>query len=128
MKRVSYSVETKYKAVEMKIAGFSTKEIMKELNIKNRTQVETWWRWYRNEESYRFSQHVGKQYTYGKGLEELSEIERLKLENKRKDIELDILKKYKALERKCTSSSHRFSGSIKSKIFNQIDTRSIKHT
>ena len=31
MKRVSYSVETKYKAVEMKAAGFSTKEIMKEL-------------------------------------------------------------------------------------------------
>nr|CCP89800.1 transposase [Staphylococcus aureus] len=50
MKRVSYSVETKYKAVEMKAAGFSTKEIMKELNIKNRTQVETWWRWYRNGE------------------------------------------------------------------------------
>ena len=65
MKRVSYSVETKYKAVEMKAAGFSTKEIMKELNIKNRTQVKTWWRWYRNGESYRFSQHVGKQYTYG---------------------------------------------------------------
>ena len=87
MKRVSYSVETKYKAVEMKAAGFSTKEIMKELNIRNRTQVKTWWRWYRNGESYRFSQHVGKQYTYGKGLEELSEVEQLKLENKRKDIE-----------------------------------------
>ena len=29
--RVSYSVETKYKAVEMKIAGFSTKEIMKRI-------------------------------------------------------------------------------------------------
>nr|AXB88724.1 transposase [Staphylococcus epidermidis] len=43
MKRVSYSVETKYKAVEMKAAGFSTKEIMKELNIRNRTQVKTWW-------------------------------------------------------------------------------------
>ena len=100
VKRVSYSVETKYKAVEMKAAGFSTKEIMKELNIRNRTQVKTWWRWYRNGESYRFSQHVGKQYTYGKGLEELSEVEQLKLENKRKDIELDILKKYKALERK----------------------------
>ena len=65
MKRASYSVETKYKAVEMKAAGFSTKEIMKELNIRNRTQVKTWWRWYRNGESYRFSQHVGKQYTYG---------------------------------------------------------------
>ncbi|MDU2130716.1 MAG: IS3 family transposase, partial [Staphylococcus epidermidis] len=70
MKRASYSVETKYKAVEMKAAGFSTKEIMKELNIRNRTQVKTWWRWYRNGESYRFSQQVGKQYTYGKGLEE----------------------------------------------------------
>ena len=65
MKRVSYSVEIKYKAVEMKAAGFSTKEIMKELNIRNRTQVKTWWRWYRNGESYRFSQQVGKQYTYG---------------------------------------------------------------
>ena len=34
MKRVSYSVEIKYKAVEMKAAGFSTKEIMEELNIR----------------------------------------------------------------------------------------------
>ena len=99
MKRVAYSVETKYKAVEMKAAGFSTKEIMEELNIRNRTQVKTWWRWYRNGESYRFSQHVGKQYTYGKGLEELSEVEQLKLENKRKDIELDILK-VQGIERK----------------------------
>ena len=89
MKRVSYSVETKYKAVKMKAAGFPTKEIMKELNIRNRTQVKTQ-RWYRNGESYRFSQHVGKQYTYGKGLEKLSEVEQLKLENKRTDIELDI--------------------------------------
>ncbi|EGQ0427464.1 IS3 family transposase [Staphylococcus aureus] len=97
MKRVSYSVETKYKAVEMKAAGFSTKEIMKELNIRNRTQVKTWWRWYRNGESYRFSQQVGKQYTYGKGLEELSEVEQLKLENKRKDIELDIFKKVQGI-------------------------------
>ncbi|MCI2923711.1 IS3 family transposase [Staphylococcus hominis] len=97
MKRVSYSVETKYKAVEMKAAGFSTKEIMEELNIRNRTQVKTWWRWYQNGESYRFSQHVGKQYTYGKGLEELSEVEQLKLENKRKDIELDIFKKVQGI-------------------------------
>lgn len=100
MKRVSYSVEIKYKAVEMKAARFSTIEIMKELNIRNRTQMKTWWQWYRNRESYRFSQYIGKQYIYGKGLEELSEVEQLKLENKRKDIELDILKKYKALERK----------------------------
>ena len=30
MKRVSYSVEIKYKVVEMKAAGFSKKEIIKE--------------------------------------------------------------------------------------------------
>ena len=112
----------------MKAAGFSTKEIMEELNIRNRTQVKTWWRWYRNGESYRFSQHVGKQYTYGKGLEELSEVEQLKLENKRKDIELDILKSTRHWKGSGTNGSHRFSGSIKRKLFNQIDTRRIKHT
>lgn len=62
MKRVSYSVEIKCKAVEMKAARFSTIEIMKELNIRNRTQMKTWWQWYRNRESYRFSQYIGKQY------------------------------------------------------------------
>lgn len=100
MKRVSYSLETKYKTIELKKAGYTIKEIMEALNIRNRTQAKTWWRWYRNGETYRFSQQVGKQYAYGKGLEELSEVEQLKLENKRKDNELDILKKYKALERK----------------------------
>ncbi len=77
----------------MKKSGYSIKEIIETLNIRNRTQVETWWRWYRNGETYRFSQQVGKQYTYGKEPEELSEVEELKLENNRKDIEIDILKK-----------------------------------
>ena len=44
-KRVAYSVDTKNKAVEMKLQGYSTKQIMQELNIKNETQVETWFRW-----------------------------------------------------------------------------------
>ena len=43
-KRVAYSVDTKNKAVEMKLQGYSTKQIMQELNIKNETQVETWFR------------------------------------------------------------------------------------
>ena len=34
-KRVAYSVDTKNKAVEMKLQGYSTKQIMLELNIKN---------------------------------------------------------------------------------------------
>ena len=33
-KRVGYSVDTKNKAVEMKLQGYSTKQIMQELNIK----------------------------------------------------------------------------------------------
>ena len=48
-KRVAYSVDTKNKAVEMKLQGYSTKQIMQELNIKNETQVETWFRWYKME-------------------------------------------------------------------------------
>ncbi len=35
--RVSYPVEVKQKAVEMRLAGLPMKEIMKELNIKNNT-------------------------------------------------------------------------------------------
>ncbi len=41
-KRVAYSVDTKNKAVEMKLQGYTTKQVMQELNIKNETQVETW--------------------------------------------------------------------------------------
>lgn len=73
---------------------------MDELNIRNDTQIRTWMRWYKNGETYRFSQSVGKQYSYSKGVAELSEIEQLKLENKRQSAELEILKKYKTLERK----------------------------
>ena len=100
-KRVAYSVDTKNKAVELKLQGYSTKQVMQELNIKNRTQVETWFRWYKNGETHRFYQQVGKQYSYNKGIAELSEIDQLKLELQRKEVELEILKKYKELERKC---------------------------
>lgn len=99
MKRVSYSSDVKWKCVQLKAAGLSTKEIMDELNIRNKTQVETWWRWHRNGETNRFDQQVGKQYSYSKGIQELDEIEQLKLEIRRKDAELDVLKKYKELQR-----------------------------
>ena len=71
------------------------------LNIKNKTQVETWVRWYKNGETHRFHQPVGKHYSYNKGIAELSEIDQLKLELQRKEVELEILKKYMELERKC---------------------------
>ena len=34
---------------------------MDTLGIKNASQVKTWWRWYQNDELYRFHQPVGKQ-------------------------------------------------------------------
>ena len=54
--RAAYSVNTKNKAVEMKLQGYSIKQVMLEVNIINKTQVETWYRWYKNGETYRFLQ------------------------------------------------------------------------
>ncbi|WP_411266819.1 helix-turn-helix domain-containing protein [Bacillus safensis] len=45
--RVSYPVEVKQKAVDMRLAGVPMKEIMQKLNIKNKTQVQTWVRWHK---------------------------------------------------------------------------------
>lgn len=79
MKRVAYSIETKIKVIEMQIKEYRTEEIMEKLNIRNKTQVNTWWRWYRNSETHRFYQHVGKQYSYRKGSVKLNNEELLKI-------------------------------------------------
>ena len=78
MVKKAYSVETKLACIEMKKAGKSNKVIMDTLGIKNVSQVKTWWQWYQNDELFRFHQPVGKQYTYGKGMKQLSEVEEYK--------------------------------------------------
>ncbi|AMQ71524.1 transposase [Bacillus amyloliquefaciens UMAF6639] len=98
--RVSYPVEVKQKAVEMRLAGVPVKEIMQELNIKNKTQVQTWVRWYKAGDTHRFEQPVGKQYSYGKGPEYSSELEKLQAENRYLRQKNEVLKKYNELERK----------------------------
>ncbi|QHK01596.1 transposase [Bacillus velezensis] len=98
--RVSYPVEVKQKAVEMRLAGVPMKEIMQELNIKNKTQVQTWVRWHKTGDTHRFEQPVGKQYTYGKGPEYSSELEKLQAENRYLRQQNEVLKKYNELERK----------------------------
>ena len=95
MVKKAYSVETKLACIEMKKAGKSNKVIMESLGIKNVSQVKTWWRWYKNDELHRFHQPLGKQYTYGKGMEQLSEVEQLRLQ-------VDLLKKYRSLVRQST--------------------------
>lgn len=95
MVKKAYSVETKLACIETKKAGKYNKVIMETLGIKNVSQVKTWWRWYRNDELHRFHQPVGKQYTYGKGMEQLSEVEQLRLQ-------VELLKKYRSLVRSST--------------------------
>ncbi|MFS0823805.1 IS3 family transposase [Bacillus sp. 1P02SD] len=89
-----YSYETKMKAIEMKMSGqYSNREIMEELGIVNDSQIRIWMMWYRKGEMYRFSQPIGKQYSFGKGPEELTEMEQLRRENQHLQIHLEILKK-----------------------------------
>ena len=46
-----YSSEVKWAVVKDKLSGeLSTKEIMEKHGIKNKSQVETWMRWYRSNE------------------------------------------------------------------------------
>ena len=92
MVKKAYAVETKLACIEMKKAGKSNKVIMDTLSIKNASQAKTWQRWYQNDELYRFQQPVGKQYTYGKGMKQLSEVEQLRLQ-------VELLKKYRSLVR-----------------------------
>lgn len=44
--RVSYQVEVKLKAMEMRLAGIPVKEVMGTLQIRNRTQLKIWMRWH----------------------------------------------------------------------------------
>lgn len=97
--RVSYPYEVKMKAVEMRLAGVPTKQVLIELNIRNKTQIETWMRWYKNGETHRFDQPVGKQYTFNKGPEYENEQTKLEVENRYLKQQIEVLKKYAELEK-----------------------------
>lgn len=98
--RVSYPIEIKMKAIEMRLAGIPVKQVLEELKIKNITQLKTWMWWYRKGEIHRLHQPVGKQYAYGKGPEHASEEARLQAENRYLKQQIEVLKKYEELERK----------------------------
>ncbi len=52
--RVHYPEETKWKVIEMKKDGYSNRTIMEKLGIKNVSQIKTWMKWYRTDQTYRF--------------------------------------------------------------------------
>lgn len=90
------------KAIEMRLVGVPVKEVMEQLGIRNKTQLKTWMRWYRKGERHRLEQPVGKQYSYGKGPEHSSELDKIKAENRFLKQQLDLLKKYGELEPEVT--------------------------
>ena len=75
--RVSYPVEVKMKAIEMRLAGILVKIALEELNIKIHSQLKTCMKWHREGAHKLFYQPVGKHYAYGKGTENESETVRL---------------------------------------------------
>ncbi|PEI49295.1 IS3 family transposase [Priestia aryabhattai] len=95
--RVSYPVEIKLKAIEMRLAGIPVKEVLSQLNIRNHTQLKTWMTWYKNGEMHRFEQPVGKQYSYGKGPEFKSETSKLEAENRQLKQQIENLKKVQGI-------------------------------
>ena len=40
--------------------GYTNKEIMEQLGIKNKAQIKTWMKWHREGETYRFSRPCRK--------------------------------------------------------------------
>ncbi|WP_095205971.1 IS3 family transposase [Paenibacillus sp. O199] len=95
--RVSYPVELKMKAIEMRLAEVPVKEVMEKLGIRNESQLKTWMRWYRKGEVHRLEQPVGKQYSYGKGPGHSTELEKVKAENRFLKQQLELPKKVQGI-------------------------------
>ncbi|MDR4945209.1 IS3 family transposase [Neobacillus cucumis] len=95
--RVSYPVEIKMQAIEMRLAGVPVNQVLEILNIRNRTQLKTWMKWHRNGEHRRFEQPVGKQYTFGKGPEYENETAKLKAENRYLKQQIEVFKKVRRI-------------------------------
>lgn len=97
---VSYPIYIKEMAIQMKKENIPVKTIMEELGIKNKTQIDTWWRW-----GIVMARIIIvwfnplKKYAYGKGPENLSNEQQLKNENNYLKMHIEVLKKFKELER-----------------------------
>lgn len=95
-----YTSEIKWAVVRSKLEGkLTTREIMEKYDITNKSQVETWVRWYKKGEIYRFDQPIGKQYSYGHGPEFANEDERISNQVTHLKMENEILKKYLAMKK-----------------------------
>ncbi|GLI83099.1 transposase [Rossellomorea marisflavi] len=100
-KKVFYPEEVKKEVVRLKLEGhYSNQELMDMYGIKNRSQIKTWVKWFKNDESHRFAQPLGKQYSYGKGPDEDSELAQLRKKVAYYEMREELVGKYREIERK----------------------------
>lgn len=95
-----YPLELKLEAIKLREEGYSVKEIQELLNIKSESQIYTWWYWYQDGDHHRLSQPIGKQYSNGLGPKGSTSEESLIIRNEILEHQINILKKYKRMERK----------------------------
>ncbi|SFQ40390.1 Helix-turn-helix domain-containing protein [Salibacterium halotolerans] len=96
-----YPEEIKQQVIQMKLSGDCTnKQIMEKFGIKNKNQIKTWMKWYRNGEHHRLAQPVGKQYTYGKGPDDDREITQLRRKVTYYEMRDELSGKYQEIERR----------------------------
>jgi transposase len=99
-KKMFYPEEIKREVVRLKLLGeLTNKEIMEKFGIKNKTQIKTWVRWFKNGEEHRLTQPIGKQYSFGKGPEDDSELSRLRKQVMYYEMKEELLGKYQEIER-----------------------------
>jgi transposase-like protein len=96
----TYPAELKLKAVSMKLAGQSSREIAKELGITNASQIRIWMMWHRNGDTHRFHKSAKRQYNNKAGENELSEVERLNARIQQLEMHIDLLGKLNGILRK----------------------------
>jgi transposase len=99
--KMSYPEEVKKEVVRLKLEGkHSNQELMEMFGIKNRSQIKTWVKWFKNGEAHRFAQPLGKQYSYGKGPNDESELAQLRKKVAYYEMREELLGKYREIERK----------------------------
>jgi transposase len=98
-RKMHYPAEIKWKAVSMKEEGYTNREIMETIGVKNVSQLKTWMKWFRTGQTHRFAQPIGKQYSYGKGPEEQTEIQQKDAQIRHLQAKVAILEKFVGVAR-----------------------------
>ncbi|WP_017193378.1 IS3 family transposase, partial [Vaccinium witches'-broom phytoplasma] len=93
-KHKHYDFNTKLKVILAKEQGMSYKEIQKKFKITSRQQIYNWFKYSKNNDSYRLHQKIGHRYKYQKN-SEFYQQRKKKLETIQKEVQKEIKKRTK---------------------------------